>query len=481
METILPKSIEAEEAVLGSCIIDPGATEEIKWLRPDAFFIERHRWIFEALLSLSREKQSIDYLTLTAELEQRGKLAAVGGQSQILGLVNKTPNSLSVKGYANIVLKMYVRRRLIEAAQTIARIANSDETEVSEVMAKADGAVREVFADAGMLLHRSADIAELTERGTAQAMDWQANKDKPRGARTEIDAIDAITYGGFRPKRLYMVCARPGLGKSVVVGQIALQLARNGRPALLFALEMEAEAVLHRMACFLGDTPGSAIEDGSATDDQYFRYHEAMGLISKMPLHIESMSGASPADLRAISADWDRKLGGLAAVIVDTANLVRGQGKDDYAKASYTALEMKDWAHESPYAVILANQLNRQVTNAKNKRPRMSDIRETGRWEEACDFIWGIHRPGYYDDTKDQEPAEFGVMKNRHGRQGWHKDLIWRGEIPAFYSAQSVTPEEAARLAAEAMAKSAQPKAAVRPFADAADDQMGFVLGRDDK
>lgn len=444
-DQLAPHSVEAEEAVIGSVLVNPEALDEVSWLDPENFFIVRHGWIWEAFQSLKARNEPLDYLTVVNKLEQCGRLDEVGGQAYILGLVNKTPSALNVEGYGRIVERMFVRRDLIAAAEEVARLAHSDETEIDELLRKAGMRVDEVIirhANKQEVFVSASDAAgELWE----EAVRWHADPGKLRGMCCGLYPIDKLARG-FRRNKLYYICARPGMGKSALLARIAMGMAKQGFKVMFYALEMSAFEMTARMACQLTGLAWDDVEAGTLSEEDHARYLDGVLQVGQLGIVFCEASGLTIDEYWDRTTAWEKEHGPLDMVIVDTINLVQGLGEGGTAQMTYSSRHAKNWAHDRRhhYALVFAVQLNRSQEGQADKRPALRALRDSGALEEDADAIWGVYRPAYYDDEADPTLMVVEVLKGRQygAPVGSDVTLGWRG--PCFGIEQretSGTPE----------------------------------------
>lgn len=426
--SLAPQSIEAEEAVLGSILIDPGVLLDMPFLTREMFFIVRYGWIFEAMRSLLDRGEPVDYLTVVTELEEKGKLTEIGGAAVIVKLINATPSSLNADAYARIVERMYIRRRFIEAAEAVAKVAHSDETDIGEVVRIATGAVDDVAIEfsrgQGVAVSIKETATDLWENATV----WHGDPGAVWGIKTNLHTINRLTWGFHRGK-LYYFTARPGHGKSAIFARICRGMAQEGRQCLFYALEMSGFDMTARMACQISNIPWDDVAKGKLSDQDLKRFQDACIEISHLPIAFDDAAGATVRDLRDKTEAYERLHGPVDAVFIDTATLVQGIGKSDLERTTQVSRALKDWAHAVDYPIIAAVQMNREVEGLSDKRPHLSNMRGTGAWEEDADNAYGIHRPGLIDPDEEDNLIVVTVLKVRQygAPVGTIGMLAWNG------------------------------------------------------
>ncbi|MCC6906184.1 MAG: replicative DNA helicase, partial [Anaerolineae bacterium] len=263
-DQLAPHSVEAEEAVLGSILLNAEALfEVISFLKPEDFFIVRHSWVWEAILRLHERRDPIDYLTVASELEQTGQLLELGGAAYILSLVTRTPSSLNVEGYGRIVERMSIRRRLLDAAGKIARVAHSEETDIDEVVSQAEQAIFDVTER-----QRANELVSIKEVASAyfDQISYKArHQEELLGVPSGFLDLDRM-MGGFQKSDLLIVAARPGMGKTSWLNSIVLNAARLRQRVAMFSLEMGNEQLIQRLISSETHIPSQKLREGKLDD-----------------------------------------------------------------------------------------------------------------------------------------------------------------------------------------------------------------------
>lgn len=427
-----PHRTEAEEAVLGSVLLYQDVIEDIPSLTPQDFYSERHGIIYDAILTIHARHEAVDYLTVVSEIEQRGKLGDVGGAAYIISLINKTPSALNVASYAEIVRGMATRRGLLLAAQEAARLAHSEDTDTVDAVNGSMAAFENVL-DGHVGTHDTTRHArDVAADVLAMAYVWKNDPKAVRGIASGLDPVDEM-LGGFQPGELVSVAGRPGQGKSALLGRLAWGVARKMQGVLVFSLEMDANAMMRRMACQMSHTNANMLKAGRLTEKQFDDFKAAAEEIAGFPLWIEARSGLTVREMQAITRRYERKHG-LSMVMVDTLNRVKGDGKSLYEVMTNNSHAMADWAHNSNLSVMQAVQMSRANEQAADKRPTLAALRDSGAIEEDNDIILGLYRPHYYDrdNTEVEHVAELRVLKFRDGDSDAEAELYWRSECVSF-------------------------------------------------
>jgi len=438
-QALAPHSVEAEEAVLGSVLVNPGwMVELVSIVRPEDFFIVRHRWVWEAMATLHERREPIDYLTVTHELESMGRLADIGGAAWLLGLVNKTPSSLNADGYAAIVERHAVRRRLLEAASEVARLAHSEETDIEEVTARAEQAV--FGATARVVGERAVDNHTLMGDHFDRTADlMRRRKDDPdavAGVPTGLIDLDRL-LGGLKRGSVTIVAGRPGMGKSVLAENIWRHAAAQGVPGLFLSMEMGPDELASRQIAAHAGLDLERVLDARLSEVEYRRYTQAVGELAALPL---ASDFEASLNVRLVRAKIQRAVHeyGVGLVVLDYVQLMREptfKSDNRVNELSYISRELKVIARDLDVAMVEVAQLSRAVEQRSDKRPLLSDLRESGSLEQDADVAMFLYRDSYYDeDTPDGNVTEILVRKNRHGPTGMVK-VMFQGEHARFVNA----------------------------------------------
>jgi replicative DNA helicase len=437
-DQLAPHSIEAEEAVLGSILVNPEALFEVlPFLQGEDFFIVRHTWIWEAMLGLHERRDPLDYLTIVSELEQAGRLAEVGGAAYILSLINKTPSSLNVEGYGRIVERMALRRRLIDAAQQVARVAHSDETDIDEVINRAEQAVFEVTER--RLVHDLVPIKNAASEYFDHISFLARHQEMVMGVPSGFIDLDRM-LGGLQKSDLVIIAARPGMGKSSMLNSIVMNAARLNQRVALFSLEMSNEQLVQRFISGITHIPSHKLREGKLDDNDWSQFVAATEDISRLPIHLDDTPALSTQELRSKARRLHLEYG-LSLIVVDYLQLMTTPFHSDnrVQEISYISRSLKQLARELNVPLISAAQLSRAVEQRTDKRPQLSDLRESGSIEQDADVVMFIYRDAYYNpDSPDGDRTEIQIAKHRNGPTGV-VDLIFIPELTQFQNAARVS------------------------------------------
>ena len=412
--------IDAEHSVLGSVIIDGKSIHlALSELELQDFYLERNRLIFKAMVELSEENTPIDLVTLTNKLESNGDLTDIGGAAFITDLINITPTSIHIVHYAKIVHEKAILRRLVEqAGDVVKQCYATDESGLDSevIMSDAIASISGVMGDnrgKGLMIPDG-----FAESLIKSVMDVQHGKGF--GLDIGITDLDRI-IGGLINGELYILAGRPGMGKSSLALKIILYLVKYGRRVGLFSLEMSGETVIGRLAALDSQVSHRDIMDGKVQGDDLKRYIESAKRIGAMDnLVIDDTPSLKMSIIRS-RAKREHAIYGLDVVFVDHFNIAKANiTGTDTAMNNDIADQAQAMSKELNIPVVGLLQLTRSLESRTDKRPKMADLRGTGKWEENAGGIMFIYRDGYYEEeTEYPNIAEITLAKNRHGMTGF--------------------------------------------------------------
>lgn len=417
-----PHSIEAEISLLGAALLDPEAWERISHrLASGDFYQPRHRMIFEAMQALSMDSQPLDVVTLSEYLKNLDKLDYAGGDAYLFELANSTPSTANVIAYAEIVRERSIYRQLIQTSGEIASIAYRPEGRSAlEVL---DEAERRVFSIAEQSAKEGGPesintlFVEVIDRLDQLAQ----NKGPVTGLSTGFMDLDHMT-SGLQPSDLVIVAARPSMGKTSFAMNIAEHAAlQSGKPMLVFSMEMPGSALAMRMISSLGRIDQHKLRIGKLSEEEYPRMTSTMAMLSKTPFLIDDTPALNPAELRARARRVVKEKGQLGLIVVDYLQLMQvpGRAENRTNEISEISRALKQLAKELHVPVIALSQLNRGVEQRGDKRPIMSDLRDSGALEQDADLILFIYRDEVYNEnSQDKGVAEILIAKQRNGPIG---------------------------------------------------------------
>lgn len=427
-----PHSIEAEEAVLGSILINPDALfDVIAFLQADDFYIVRNGWVWEAIVAVHNRNEQIDYLTVVEELRQQGRLEEVGGPAYITYLINHTPASIYSETYGRIVERASLRRRMLNAASTIARIAQEESTDINDVIDRSEAAlfaVTERRLRTELVPLRNA-LDEYYDR-----VEYLYNHQvESLGVPTGFTDLDKL-LGGMQKSDLLIVAGRPGMGKTSWLLSVALNAARAGARVAIFSMEMSKEQLVQRLVSSETGINTHQLRLGKLDEREWALFVNAVGKLGKLRIYLDDTPALTPLQLRA---KCRRLYGehGLDVIMVDYLQLMNsGTGFSDnrVQEISFISRNLKQIARELNVPLLAAAQLSRAVEQRQDKRPQLSDLRESGSIEQDSDVVMFLYREEVYDKNSPREnQADVIVAKHRNGPTG-SAALYFRKELTQF-------------------------------------------------
>lgn len=432
---IPPHSIEAEQAVLGGLILNNQALDAIavKLVEAD-FYQANHRLIYNAILGLDLRKSPFDVLTLTEALKLTGELDKLGGEAYLFELANNTPSASNIEAYANIVRERSVSRQLIAIANEIADSAfNPEGRNANELLEEAE---RKVFGIAEKRVQQGGplNVKELTVKAVEKIDTLYNSKQAIVGVPTGFKDFDELT-SGLQNSDLIIVAARPSMGKTTFAMNIAEYVAiRENKSVLVFSMEMPGDALVMRMLSSLGHIDQHRVRTGKLTDDDWPRLTSAIGMLSEAKMFIDDTPALSPAEMRTRARRLVKEQGEIGMIVIDYLQLMQipGHKENRTLEISEISRSLKALAKELKVPVIALSQLNRALEQRADKRPMMSDLRESGSIEQDADLITFIYRDEvYHPDSADKGVAEIILAKHRNGPIG-KVNLTFLGQFTRF-------------------------------------------------
>jgi replicative DNA helicase len=421
-----PYSHEAELSVLGGMLIDPEAMVRIIEIVDDAsFYREANRRLFRAMVRLWERGDVLDSVTLSEELKNAGDFETVGGAAYLSQLLDAVPTAANIEYHARIVREKSVLRRLVEAATTIIQDTYENQGEVDELL---DAAEQRIFQIAQTHERKGfVWIKEILWPTFEKIEALQANSSSVTGVPTGFNDLDELT-AGFQPGDLVIVAARPSMGKTAFTLNIAQHAAISARKAVaFFSLEMGKEALVQRILCAEGRVDASRLRTGRLRDEEYAQLATAAGYLNTAPIYIDDTPAISVLEMRAKARRLKADRPDLELIIVDYLQLMRGsaaRNENRQQEVSEISRGLKALAKELNVPVVALSQLSRAVESRPDKRPMMSDLRESGAIEQDADLIMFLYRPEYYFGEVDKDGnslvgrAECIVGKQRNGATG---------------------------------------------------------------
>jgi replicative DNA helicase len=418
--TTPPQSLEVEASLLGSLLIDGDGFIKISD-QVDAvdFFDQRHRVIFTAMRSLYDKRSQLDILTLSEQLKSAGRLDDIGGASYLTELTNTVPTASHMEQYAEIVADKAIRRRLISASQDIAGIGFDENKSLQELIEEAETRLFEVSQK-----HVKQDITSLEAilGDSFDRMDeLHRNKGGLRGVSTGLRDLDKV-LAGLQRSDLVVIAARPSMGKTALMLNIALNIATKAEQGavLVFSLEMSKEQLVDRLLAAEAGVDAWKLRTGEGlTDRDFERISAGMGSLAEAPIYIDDTSGITVSDLRTKARRLHHQHP-LAAIMVDYLQLMSGGSRfatiaNRVQEISEISRSLKILARELNVPVVALSQLNRSVESRNPPIPQLADLRESGSIEQDADVVAFMYRPQYYDDNADPNITEIHIKKHRNG------------------------------------------------------------------
>ena len=438
-----PHSLEAEQSVIGGLILENSAWDRIAdVVSDDDFYRHEHRLIFRAIAILINENRPADAVTVQEQLAQNDKLEQVGGFSYLVTLVQNTPSAANIRRYAEIVRERSIIRQLAEVGTQIARNAYNPQGKTAEQLL--DEAENQVFQIAESTAKSKQGFLEMPEllKQNIEKIDLLYQRDNAEdvtGVSTGFVDLDRIT-SGLQAGDLVIVAGRPSMGKTAFAVNIAEDVALSSKqPVAIFSMEMGAAQLVMRMISSVGRVDQSILKNGKLQDEHWDRLNEAVARLADAPIFIDETAGLTALEIRARSRRLARRFNGkLGLIVIDYLQLMAGSGRTDNRAAELGEISrsLKSLAKELQVPVIALSQLSRTVEHRTDKRPMMSDLRESGAIEQDADLIMFMFRDEYYTKESSQYKglAECIIGKHRNGPTG-RVFLTFLGQFTKFENA----------------------------------------------
>jgi len=432
-----PHNLEAEKSVLGAVLLDErhlfGLVVE-EQLRPEHFYREHYGAVFAAMLELHETNRKIDHLTVTEELRQRGKLEEIGGAETIAELASWVPAAGNSREYGRIVHDNARMRALLNTTYDIQAQVLSRAAPARDLVEQAERSVLEVAHDEQQKTIRP--IADILDEETDKLHRLSISKTPLTGTPSGFKDLDALT-GGFQPGNLIVIAARPSMGKSALVANIAENAVLAGHGCALFSLEMSESELAQRFVASQANIKGENLRRGKVPESQWDRILKACQRLAQAPLYVDDSSDTGVLEVRAKARRLHRQVeGGLGLIIVDYLQLMRHEGRVEsrVEQVGQISRGLKGLARELDVPVIALSQLSRAVEQrGGEKKPILSDLRESGQIEQDSDLVMFIYREEYYEKENSERPGEADIIIAKH-RNGPVGDVVltFRKEFPKF-------------------------------------------------
>ncbi|MGE9833225.1 replicative DNA helicase [Streptococcus orisratti] len=439
---VLPQDVLAEQAVLGSLFISPDKLITIReFIEADDFYKHSHKVIFQAMITLSDRNEAIDAATVRSILADQGDLQNIGGLSYIAELVSSVPTSANADYYAKIVAEKAMLRNIISRLTDSVNLAYNGETTSEDILAKAEQALIQINEHSNRTGFRK--ISDVLKVNYENLEIRSRQKGDVTGLPTGFRDLDKITTG-LHPDQLIILAARPAVGKTAFVLNIAQNVGtKQNKPVAIFSLEMGAESLVDRMLAAEGLVDSHALRTGQLTEQDWNNVTIAQGALAEAPIYIDDTPGIKITEIRARSRKLAQEVeGGLGLIVIDYLQLITGTRPENrQQEVSEISRQLKILAKELKVPVIALSQLSRGVEQRQDKRPVLSDIRESGSIEQDADIVAFLYRDDYYrrdtdeenDDAVEDNTIEVILEKNRAGARGTVK-LMFQKEYNKFSS-----------------------------------------------
>lgn len=415
-----PQNVDAEMSLLGAVLIDEEVLADVsEHVKPADFYDKRHAVIYGGMMRLYEKHKPVDLLTLTDELKRKNEIEAVGGSAYLTELTNYVPTAAHAEAYSEIVAQKAVRRRLIKASAEISELGFDEEFGTQELLEKAEA---ELFAVSDQSTKQDlVSLENILTDSFDRMEELHRNKGSLRGVRTGYRDLDNMT-AGLQRSDLIILAARPAMGKTTLVTNLAYNIATiNKLPVLFFSLEMSKEQLVDRMLADASGVDAWNIRTGNLSDEDFSKLSDAMGEMAEAPIFIDDTPGVSVLEMRtkARRIAHEQPLG---LIIIDYLQLMQGSGKSDgnrVQEVSEISRGLKLIARELNVPVIALSQLSRSVESRSPQIPQLADLRESGSIEQDADIVMFIYREAYYNpETERENVTDLIIAKHRNGPVG---------------------------------------------------------------
>ena len=437
---ILPHDLAAEQSVLGSVFIAPDTIISLAdELVPDDFYKPANKIVFKTMLSLLEKGEPIDATTMVSALTNQGDISNIGGINYVVELVNSTPTSKNVEHYAKLVKEKATLRKVIAELSESLSSAYQGNISINEIIEKTEKSILDISnQNVGNGFRNVADILDTH----MQIVETRSQTDGfVTGLSTGFVGLDKITTG-LHEGNLIILAARPAMGKTALALNIAKHVATMERkPAVIFSLEMGSEELIERMVASEGMIPGYHLKTGNLSTDEWKRLVHAQSNLYDVPIFVDDTAGIRISEIRSKARKLSQEMGGLGIIIIDYLQLITGSKRENRQQiVSEISRELKILAKDLRVPVIALSQLSRSVEQRQDKRPMLSDLRESGSIEQDADIVAFLYRDAYYqkeqaDSQEANNVTELILEKNRHGSLGTVK-LYFHKEYTKFSSVE---------------------------------------------
>lgn len=437
---IPPHDLVAEQSVLGAVFISPDTIISLAdELTPDDFYKPANKIVFKTMLSLLEKGEPIDATTMVSALTNQGDISNIGGINYVVELVNSTPTSKNMEHYAKLVKEKATLRKVIADLSDSLSSAYQGDVSISDIIAKTEKSMLDISnQNTGTGFRNVADILDTH----MQIVETRSQTDGfVTGLSTGFVGLDKITTG-LHEGNLIILAARPAMGKTALALNIAKHVATMERkPAVIFSLEMGSEELIERMVASEGMIPGYHLKTGNLSTDEWKRLVHAQSNLYDVPIFVDDTAGIRISEIRSKARKLSQEIGGLGIIIIDYLQLITGSKRENRQQiVSEISRELKILAKDLRVPVIALSQLSRSVEQRQDKRPILSDLRESGSIEQDADIVAFLYRDAYYqkeqaDSQEANNVTELILEKNRHGSLGTVK-LYFHKEYTKFSSVE---------------------------------------------
>ena len=434
-KNVQPQDLQSEQSLLGAMMLSKDAAALVVGkLKPEHFYKPAHVDIYNAISDLFQNGEPIDLITVSNTLKKAGKLDQMGGRSYLMDLTDTVPTASNADYYSRIIMEKALLRGLIKAGSDIIKESYDDTTEPRDVLDEAQRTILELSKEG--VKDNFIPLKEAVNTVFEQIQETNASDDKITGVPTGYPDLDALT-NGFQAGDLIMLAARPSMGKTTLAMNFAQSISISKKlPVAVFSCEMPAEQIAMRLLCSEAKIDSQRIRSASLADHEYRDLNIAFGKLSEAPIYIDDTPNLSPLELRAkcrrLQSEVDVKL-----VIIDYLQLLRGSRKrieSRYQEVSEIVREVKAFAKEAKLPIIALSQLSRDIEKRQDKRPLLSDLRESGEIEQTADLIMFLHRnDDIQQGNQDFSNVQLVVAKHRNGPIG-DINLGFRKQVSTFVS-----------------------------------------------
>jgi replicative DNA helicase len=431
-----PHSRQAEEAVLGAVLINPESYFDLaEYLQTEDFYIIRNGWIWSAFMRLHERRQPIDILTVTETLEEQGQLGEVGGVSYLMALVNQTPSSLHADAYGHIVSDNAVRRKMLTAANDLAQLAYNQQKPVDSIIDEAEKSIFNISER--RIRHDLQPIQDVLSEYYDRVDQLSTRSEEIFGVPTGLIDLDRL-LGGLQKSDLLIIAGRPSTGKTGFLLSVAKNAAqRHKKHVAVFSLEMSNEQLVQRLVAQETGIDTQRLRTGKLTSEEWPVFTHAIEVLSDTHIFLDDTPAITPMQMRTKCRRLHLEYQ-LDLIIVDYLQLMSSDTRNDnrVQEVSYISRNLKVLARELNVPVLAAAQLSRAVEQRSDKKPILSDLRESGSLEQDADIVMFIHRPDMLDNTSArQNITELIVAKHRNGPVHSGIELVFLNNLARFDNA----------------------------------------------